>query len=336
MRAPGLLTRGLVKRYGDRVVLSGVNLRIERGEIMALLGRNGAGKTTLASIAAGLRTADEGSAAVDGFDVATDLWAARGRLGYAGQETSLYPLLTGRENLWFFGRMAGLAPRRLRRRIAEVSRALDLEPWADRQIRELSGGERRRVHVAAAMLHRPALLILDEPTAGVDTASRAAILDLVQSMAADGCAVCYSTHYLTEVERLGGSVAILHQGRLVAHGPSADLVARHTDPFVELQFDGDAPTPPGRFRYRVDGDVLRVHGTDRHLAAAVLTALGPEAGRLRLLRVVEPSIESAFVALTQAEGAAAANPSYPRPTRRDRDDQAHLDHRGERRPPAPA
>ncbi len=299
--APGLAAEGLVKRYGDRVVLSGVDLRIERGEIMALLGLNGAGKTTLASIIAGLRTADRGNVAVDGFDVATDVWAARARLGYAAQETSLYPSLTARENLWFFGRLGGLASRGLKARVAELAAALELEPWLDRPVRVLSGGERRRVHVATAMLHRPALLILDEPTAGVDTASRTAILDLVRVAAAEGCAVCYSTHYLAEVDRLGGSVAVLHRGGLVAQGALADVVARHSEPFVEVRFDGDAPALPAGFRYDADGDALRVHGTDHDLSAAIVNALGAETRRLRLLRVVEPSLESAFLTLTRTE-----------------------------------
>ena len=283
------------KSYGAEEALRGVDLDIAAGEIVGLLGPNGAGKTTMVSIIAGLRRADAGSVSVNGVDALAHPDAARRQLGLAPQELAVYPSLSTRENLRFFGELADLRGRGLAARIDEVAHTLALTEFLDRQVRTLSGGEKRRVHTAMALLHRPPLLLLDEPTTGVDVSTRAQVLAAVRALAADGAAVCYSTHYLAEVEALDASVAILDHGQMIARGTMDELIQAHGGSAVELVFDGPPPNLP--FAAEVDGDVVRVRG-DGAEAARVLQALGEGAERLRSLEILRPSLESVFLALT--------------------------------------
>ena len=295
-----LVAAGVKKRSGDTDALCGVDLRVEAGEIVGLLGPNGAGKTTLVSIVAGLRRADAGRVTVDGIDVARNTQAARRRLGLAPQDLGVYVSLTVRENLQFFAELADLRGGLLRQRIDEVADALELTTLIDRPARTLSGGEKRRLHTAMAMLHRPPLLLLDEPTTGVDVRTRAHLLDVVRELAAAGTAVCYSTHYLAEVETLGASVAILDRGLMIARGTVTDLIRTHGTSAIELCFEGEPPPTeiPG-YRTEIDGQVLRVFcASPAEEAAGVLAALGPSAAALRSLDIVAPSLEAVFLALT--------------------------------------
>jgi len=292
---------GLTKRYGETTALSGVSVEIASGEIVGLLGPNGAGKTTLVSIVAGLRRPDAGTVRVCGIDVATDPISARRRLGLAPQELGIYPILTVEENLRFFAEVAGLRGRPLRQRITEVAEALGITPFLSRQARFLSGGEKRRVHTAIAMVHRPSLLLLDEPTTGVDVQTRGRLMEVVRGLAADGAAVCYSTHYLPEVEALGASVAILDHGELIARGPVEELVRAHGRAALELTFEG--PLPPEELVTQLGAEAsdgrLRIYAQEPALeAAAVLTRLGDHAHRLRSIDIVTPSLEAVFLSLT--------------------------------------
>ena len=234
MRPAALAVRGVRKRHGDVTALDGVELEIAPGEVLALLGPNGAGKTTLVSIVAGLLRADAGRVRVAGHDIERDAHGARLLLGLAPQELGVYPTLSVRENLRFHGELAGLRRAELQRRVAEVAEALALAPLLGRPARTLSGGEARRLHTGMSVMGRPALLLLDEPTAGADVEMRAQLLALVRKLAADGAGVCYSTHYLHEVEQLGASVAILDAGRIVARGALAALLARYGRARLEL------------------------------------------------------------------------------------------------------
>jgi ABC-2 type transport system ATP-binding protein len=292
---------GLCKYYGDVPALLDVDLRIEPGEILALLGPNGAGKTTLASTIVGLRRPDDGIVLVNGIDVEADPLAARRSVGYAPQDLGVYPSLTVRENLTYFGELDALRGRDLAAAVAHAAEALGLEELIDRPVRKLSGGEQRRVHTAMALLNRPALLLLDEPTAGVDVATRYRVLDAVRSFAAAGSGVCYSTHYLGEVEALDANVAILDHGRVIARGSVRDIVAAHGESAVELSFDGPPPEVAiAGARIEAVGDVLRIY-TERpaEATAEVLGVVGEGgASRLRTIEWIRPSLEAAFLALT--------------------------------------
>jgi ABC-2 type transport system ATP-binding protein len=299
---PILEVGGLRKSYGARPVLLGVDLDIAPGEIVGLLGPNGAGKTTLVSILAGLIDPEAGRVMIGSIDALKHPHKARRLLGLAPQETGMYPTLTCRQNLQFFAELAGLRGRHLRGAVDSVAEALQLGDLLDRRAQHLSGGERRRLHTALALVNRPALVVLDEPTTGADVRTRAQLLQFVQDLAADGSAVLYSTHYLTEIEQLTASVVILDQGRVIARGSVAQLVAAHATDIVELTFAG--PVPPllvGALGASVEteGSVLRVrtHEPGR-VTASILGDLGARASELRSLKVVQPSLESVYLQLT--------------------------------------
>jgi ABC-2 type transport system ATP-binding protein len=294
-----LRLRGIEKSYDDQHVLLGVDLDIAPGEICGLLGPNGAGKTTLVAIVAGLRTPDAGSVEVDGVDVRRDPQRARRSIGLAPQDLGLYPVATVRENFRVFGALAGLRRRALTERIDEVAAALSLTPLLDQPAGRLSGGQKRRVHTGIALVHQPPLLLLDEPTVGADVETRADLLALVRRLAADGAAVCYTTHYLPEVEALAASVAVLEAGRVIARGPIDELVRAHAATAVELSFDGDAPALDLGMPTTREGPLLRLlTGDPASTAARALAALGSDAARLRSVELHRPTLETAYLALT--------------------------------------
>jgi ABC-2 type transport system ATP-binding protein len=210
---------GLTKAYGRLRVLRGVDLTVPPGRITGLVGANGAGKTTLISIATGLIRPDAGRVNIAGFDVLTDRRRAASRFGLAPQDLGVYPTLTVVQNLEFAARIGGVRSRAVRGRVDEVSGLLGLTELGASRASDLSGGQKRRLHTAMALIHRPAVLFLDEPTVGADVRARAGILDVVRAMAAQGTAVLYTTHYLAELEALGSDVAVLHEGRIAANGP---------------------------------------------------------------------------------------------------------------------
>jgi ABC-2 type transport system ATP-binding protein len=305
--APALAVEEVEKSYGSIHSLKGVSLEIVPGEIVALLGPNGAGKTTLASIIAGILRPDGGRVRVDGIDVLASGGLARRKVGLAPQDTGVYPTLRVEENLRFFGELSGLRRRALSQRVGEVAEAFALADLMGRPARTLSGGERRRLHTAMTLMHRPPLLVLDEPTTGVDVESRARLLAIIRSLAEEGRGVCYSTHYLGEVEQLGASAAILDEGRLAAHGTVTSLMAKHGYYAVDLQFDGAPPELRSRAATLRDS-TLHVH-TDRRPAtevAAILAELGPAVERLKSLELVQPNLESVFAALTGKRSRPAA------------------------------
>jgi ABC-2 type transport system ATP-binding protein len=295
-----LVINDVVKRYGDHTALAGVSLSVEPGEILGLLGPNGAGKSTLASIVAGLRPPDLGQVWVNGIDAVATPSLAQMHVGYSPQETGVYEVLTVRENLTFFAELVGLKRKARVRRVDEVANRLGLSALLGRTAFQLSGGERRRLHTAIAFLHRPALLLLDEPTVGADVETRAALLDLVREAADDGAAVVYSSHYLPEIEALDASVAILLRGRLIASGRLEELVTAHGHTSVALSFDGPIPDcSVGGVAATVDGDVLSIETSDPGgTVAAIMHRLGAAASRVSSVDVLRPSLESVFVGLT--------------------------------------
>ena len=311
---------GLRKAYGSNTALDGVDLHIEAGEICALLGPNGAGKSTLVSIVSGLLRPDAGTVMINGIDAVARRDDVRSFLGVASQELAIYPTTSVRDNLIMFGQLAGLKRKLLAERIADAAERMDLTALLDRQARHLSGGEKRRLHTAIALLGRPRLLLLDEPTAGVDVSTRAQMVESIRQLASEeGCAVCYSTHYLGEVEDLHASVAILDHGRIITRGPIDELVREHARSAVELIFE----TPPadldlgGDLDLEVDGSTLRIYGDNpAKIAAEVLPRL--EAGRdgLRAVEFVTPSLEAVFLGLTgrrfdAEDGGSADAPAEP-------------------------
>jgi len=221
-----LSLRDLRKRFGDRVAVDGLSLEVHRGEILGLLGPNGAGKSTTIHMAVGLLDPDEGVVDVDGRGSPRNPEVRR-LLGVAPQSIALYDALTPEENLRFFGRVQGLSGKVLRDR---VEWALSFAALSDRRrdrSGELSGGMKRRLNLAAALVHDPSLLLLDEPTVGVDPQSRNAILDRVMELRTADRAVVYTTHYMDEAARICDRIAIVDAGRVLALGTTAELLSRH-------------------------------------------------------------------------------------------------------------
>lgn len=306
-----LKVREVHKSYGPVKALNGIDLDVGRGEIVALLGPNGAGKSTLVSVIAGLRKPDRGNVWVNGIDAGADPDLARRQLGLAPQETGIYPTLSVLNNLRFFGELAGLRRRELKQRIDELAGAFSLSHLLDRRAGNLSGGEVRRLHTAMISLHRPPLLLLDEVTAGVDVQTRNQLLDLIGSLADQGSAVVYSTHYLHEIETLGAHrVAILHEGHVVTNGSIPHLISTFGGSFVELSFD-ELPTsldlPAGTVV--VAENILRIPAEDSPAvtAADLVGRLDRSGAALREIKLLQPSLESVFLSIT----AGAANGGPP-------------------------
>ena len=220
-----LEVKDLHKSFGDLTAVDGVGFRIRAGETFGLLGPNGAGKTTTISMVAGLLTADSGSITVAGRPMTPSSIDAKADIGLVPQEIALYPDLTARENLTFFAKLQGLAGDTLKERVDEVLEVVGLTDRAKDRIDTFSGGMKRRANIGVGLLHEPRLLILDEPTVGVDPQSRNSILESVEVLGGRGMAVLYTTHYMEEAERLCDRIAIIDAGRIVDEGTRDELVA---------------------------------------------------------------------------------------------------------------
>ena len=230
---------GLVKRYGRVTALDGFTLSVAPGEITGLVGHNGAGKTTFTRIVAGLAAPDAGHVTIAGLAPRR----AAGLIGMAPQEISLYPAVTVRESLRLFGGLHGLRRKPLAAAIGEVTDALRLGGFLDQRIATLSGGQQRRAQAAVALLHRPPLVLLDEPTAGVDPQTRRALLAALRQRAADGAAIVYTTHYLPELADLQATLAVARGGRVIARGTVGPARPGHRRPRRR-------GTPGARHRHR--------------------------------------------------------------------------------------
>ncbi|RBM20501.1 ABC transporter ATP-binding protein [Streptomyces sp. PT12] len=210
----------LTKRYDEVRALDGFTLDVAAGEIVGLVGHNGAGKTTLVEMVSGLLQPDSGTVLVGGRPPAD----TRGEIGISPQHIALYRPLTVREHLALYGGIAGIRGAALREAIDELAVALQLTSFIDRRAGLLSGGQQRRTQAATALIHRPSLLLLDEPTAGADPETRQALLDVVKQRAGEGTAVVYTTHYLAELMDLDATIAVAAKGRVIARGTSAELL----------------------------------------------------------------------------------------------------------------
>jgi len=216
----------LVRRFGRTKALDGLDLAVQAGSIMGLLGPNGAGKTTAVRVLTTLLRPDEGQATVAGHDVVTEAGEVRRRIGLAGQYAALDESLTGRANLVMVGQLCRLSGSQARQRADDLLTRFDLTDAAGRGVKTYSGGMRRRLDLAASLVARPEILFLDEPTTGLDPRSRLVMWDVVRTLAADGTTVLLTTQYLDEADQLADRIAVVDQGRVIAHGSPEELKAR--------------------------------------------------------------------------------------------------------------
>ena len=296
-----LALAGLGKDYGDRRAVDAVDLEIEAGTIVGLLGPNGAGKTTTISMASGVVTPSRGTARVDGHDVWRAPRLAKRALGLVPQELALYDELSARQNLRYFGQIYGLAGAEL---VARIDWALGVAGLTDRAteaVSKYSGGMKRRLNLAAGVLHKPKLLILDEPTVGVDPQSRNHIFETVKTLQGEGMTVLYTSHYMEEVEALCDRVAIMDHGKLVAAGTIAELVASLGGEGFDLEIEGDAAaarTAAAALANPIGGEGAIVRLPEVQPLAPVLAAIEATGAIIKSIASRRGNLEGVFLALT--------------------------------------
>jgi len=285
--------RDVHKRFGDLQALAGIDLEIPQGEFFGLLGPNGAGKTTLISVLAGLMRLDRGLARVMGHDVRTGYRAARRSLGVVPQELVFDPFFTVRETLAIQSGYFGLRDNDAW--IDEVMHNLDLVSKADVNMRALSGGMKRRVLVAQALVHKPPVIVLDEPTAGVDVELRQALWEFIRRLNRDGHTIVLTTHYLEEAETLCERIAMLKQGRVVALDSTPNLIKRVHHLLLKLRLDGDLPQELLALEHgsTADARVLRLRSYEDIERA--LSCVRRAGRRIEDMELVQPDLEDAFV-----------------------------------------
>jgi ABC-2 type transport system ATP-binding protein len=305
--SPILEAAGLVKHFDQLIAVDGVDIEISQGETFGLLGPNGAGKTTTISMISGLLEPDGGSVSVDGHPITTTSTAGKGSIGLVPQDLAIYPDLTGSENLTFFGRLYGMAGATLGSRVDEVLEVIGLTDRRDDLTGEYSGGMKRRLNIGIGLLHKPQLLILDEPTVGVDPQSRNAILESVENLSVEGMAVLYTTHYMEEAERLCDRVAIIDEGTIKAEGTRRDLVSLVGEKDrISISATGNLGTAAESLG-SLDGvvgaatsdqglDILAVDASS--ILPAILTTVTASGASITGVQVVEPNLEAVFLHLT--------------------------------------
>ncbi len=301
-----LTANGLVKSFGDRKAVDDVSFEIAAGETYGLLGPNGAGKTTTISMICGLLHKDAGTVVVDGNPIEVNSVSARDALGYVPQDLAIYPDLSAGENLSFFASLYGMGGTE---RQQAVDRVLELTGLSDRakdKAGEFSGGMKRRLNIGIGLLHGPKLLMLDEPTVGVDPQSRNAILDSVDTLGTEGLAVLYTTHYMEEAERLCDRVGIIDQGKLIAEGTRRELVAtvgQHDRVTLELagHIDGFVDrlrALPGVDQASASDAGVEIVLPDAASRLAELISVVAEHTDVKGVSVHEPDLEAVFLHLT--------------------------------------
>lgn len=242
MAENAIVVEGLRKNFGTVEALRGVDLTVPKGSVLGLLGQNGAGKTTLVRILATLLTPDSGRAWVEGCDVMADAHGVRTRIGLTGQFAAVDDILTGRENLVMVGRLYHLSPTEARRRADDLLRQFNLMDAADRQLQTYSGGMRRRLDIALSLINRPAVLFLDEPTTGLDPASRLELWGAIRELVSGGTTLLLTTQYLEEADQLADRIAVIDQGRVISSGTPAEIKRAVGGDMLSLQLAHPAET----------------------------------------------------------------------------------------------
>ncbi len=295
---PAINVQGVEKRYGKLTALDGVSLSVEPGEFFALLGPNGAGKTTLITALAGLTHVQAGSLKVMGHDVTTDYRQARRALGMVPQEIVFDPFFSVRETLRFQAGYFGIPKSaKLDAWIDELLAKLSLVEKADANMRQLSGGMKRRVLVAQALVHRPPVIVLDEPTAGVDVELRQTLWSFVRELNTQGHTILLTTHYLEEAQQLCTRIAMMKAGRIIAMDTTQHLLNAFSERVLRVKLEGDLPVAMRPTRTKQDGEwhCFEIH--DFAEVEARLAELRSAGARIANLEVTEPDLEEVFVKL---------------------------------------
>lgn len=286
---------------------AGINLEIREGEIFSLLGPNGAGKTTIISMISTLLTPTDGEIFINGYNVVKEPLQAKQQIGVVPQELAIYPTLTARQNLEFFGRMYGLQGQALKKRAGEVLEFIGLTDRADDKVKEYSGGMKRRVNIGIGLMHRPRMVFLDEPTVAIDPQSRRNILDTVKLLNQEGMTVLYTTHYMEEAEELSHRIGIIDHGKIIALGTLGELTQRVGEKDTILLKVGEfgAPLEPALRGVEGVDQVIMAEGEIKVVAARgrkslpqVIQTLTEHGIALQSVEIREPNLEAVFLHLT--------------------------------------
>jgi ABC-2 type transport system ATP-binding protein len=311
---------GLVKKFGSVVALDGIDFEVQAGSVFGLLGPNGAGKTTAVRILTTILRPDAGHAEILGLDVVKDEVAVRHHIGLAGQFAAIDPNLTGRENLRLVGRLAQVPKAQIPRRADELLRRFELTDAADRPSRTYSGGMKRRLDVAAALVSRPLVLFLDEPTTGLDLHSRNELWDMIRELVADGTTVLLTTQYLEEADQLAGRVAVVDGGHVIANDSPKALKAQLGSTVIEMSMGDETRAAramqllAGNTSGRAEQEGSSVHVTTDEgpsLLMQLLRTLDAENLAPTSLAVREPSLDDVFLALTGHHAETAPDDGTP-------------------------
>jgi daunorubicin resistance ABC transporter ATP-binding subunit len=307
MSDPAIRVEGLTKRFGDIVALDGIDFAVEPGTVFGFLGPNGAGKTTAIRILATVLTPTSGTAEVLGYDVVRQPDQVRYRIGLAGQFAAVDPNLTGFENLRLIGKLVHLPPNAIPARARELLDRFGLTDAADRPVRTYSGGMRRRLDLAAALVQRPPVLFFDEPTTGLDPQSRAQLWDMTRELVAEGTTVLLTTQYMEEADQLSSQVAVIDKGRVIALDTPSALKARLGGSVIEFGLGSDAvagiaektlATLDGHTPERERETVRITTATGPQFLVEALRALDAQGITPASLTVREPSLDDVFLVLT--------------------------------------
>jgi ABC-2 type transport system ATP-binding protein len=299
--------KNLHKNFGELKAVDGVSFEVEKGEIFSLLGPNGAGKTTTISMLSCLLRPDEGDALVMGHSIRSEQMEVKSVLGVVPQEIALYEDLSARENLSFWGKMYGLRGAALKKRVDEVLEIIGLADRAKEFVKKYSGGMKRRVNIGLALLHKPQVIYMDEPTVGIDPQSRRNILDSVVALKDQGMTVLYTTHYMEEAQELSDHIAIMDSGKLIAYGTNEELVriVGQMDR-ITLTVNTDSgrvleawKKVPGVKQVTAEEGILTVLADDSNLVLPRLFETATAQGaRITSVAILEPNLEAVFLHLT--------------------------------------
>ncbi|MDB1089554.1 ATP-binding cassette domain-containing protein [Streptomyces sp. ACA25] len=320
--AAAIVAEGLVKRFGAVTALDGLSLTVEEGSVMGLLGPNGAGKTTTVRVLATLLQPDQGRATVDGLDVSADARALRTRIGLSGQYAAVDEDLTARENLTMVGRLYHLGRRRAQARTDELLEQFDLAEAANRPVKGYSGGMRRRVDLACALVAKPSVLFLDEPTTGLDPRSRITMWKVITDLVAQGSTLLLTTQYLEEADQLADRIAVIDHGRVIAEGTPDRLKEQVGGERLQFTLGPDAPLDAARSALAplAAGDITVEEGSRRisvpvtdgaEALLAGVRCLDGAAVRVVDVQLRRPTLDEVFLALTGTDAPPPEDSALP-------------------------
>ncbi|MGG1401003.1 ABC transporter ATP-binding protein [Bacillus salipaludis] len=296
-----LTVNNLFKRYGAKTALDNVSFLVKEGSCFGLLGPNGAGKSTTMKIITGIIDADSGEVDVFGQYIRNSADQIRRLVGYVPQEITLYDKISAYNNLIFFGEMYGVKGKLLKERITEVLEQVGLSERANDPIHTYSGGMKRRINIAAAMIHKPKLIILDEPTVGIDPQSRNHIFEIIKNLRSEGVTIIYSTHYMEEVESLCDDIAIIDHGKVIVQGNLDDLLRLYATKaiYLELENQSHPPVIPGitKVSEHKKGWLLETNEVLPSMENTI-QAVTETGTKVKALEMMKPSLESVFLSLT--------------------------------------